>query len=248
MVLVLAGCGGQKKQTPAAEEPAAETPALQQAQGPQHVEYGGLQHTAVGPASLAVVEGRLQVDRTAEGATFGVSVALGSIDSVDFYFEPMTIPSGGTFMARFTGQTPAGPQPVASFRHTGQAQNARLDMIPGAFALTTDSITVSCLRNGQLVRSLRRAIDPQAANALAQYEGPGRSCHWICDCDGGGCSKLIDWDPQMPGQLRFPGDPQTYTCDYLKVEFDLAGGMQCPGAAEFLASGVPAFVETGVQY
>jgi hypothetical protein len=240
-------------------------PGKEKAEEPEAVAFGGLEHTPIGGAKLETDGERLTVIRTRTEGVFGVAINIERLDSIDFFFEPMKLPPEATFTSTFKGGAAremksaalgfgsaaqdAQPQTVASFRHTGGTDATRLEMRLGSVPLVRDSVTVQCIRNGDVVNEFRMPVDPQASTEVAAYNTPGKSCHWVCTCgEGGLCTKMVDWDTEQPGQLRFPGDPQTYTCDYLRIEFDLAGEMLCPGTAEFTASGIPSFVETRVRY
>ncbi|GEM_PF-6856016 len=251
----LVGCGPGKEK---AEQP-------EETKEPEIVTFGGLEHTPIGGAKLETDGDRMTVVRTRTEGIFGVAINIGRLNAVDFFFEPMKLPPEATFSSTFKGGAPremksaglgiigpaqgAQPQTVASFQHIGGTNATRLEMSLGSTPLVRDSVKVQCIRGGNVVNEFRMPVDPQASNAVAEYNTPGKSCHWVCTCgEGGICTKMVDWDPESPGTLRFPGDPQTYTCDFLRIDFDLAGEMLCPGTAEFTASGIPSFIETGVQY
>ncbi len=249
----LMGCGTKEKKQEETEE----------TKEPEIVTFGGLEHTPIGGAKLETDGERLTVIRTRAEGVFGVAINIARLNAVDFFFEPMKLPPKATFTSTFkggprtmksaglgiTGPPQTAPQTVASFSHIGGANATRLEMSLGSVPLVRDSVTVQCIRNGNVVNEFRMPVDPTASTEVAAYNTPGKSCHWVCTCgEGGLCTKMVDWDTEQPGQLRFPGDPQTYTCDYLRIEFDLAGEMLCPGTAEFTASGIPSFIETRVQY
>ncbi len=257
MVLLLGwgllGCGTNEKKQEGSEE----------AKEPEVVTFGGLKHTAIGGAKLETEGDALKVLRTKNEGVFGVAVDLARLNAVDFFFEPMKLPPEATFTSTFkggprtmksaglgiTGPPQTASQTVASFSHTGGTNATRLEMSLGTIPLAEDSVTVQCIRDDEVVNEFRMPVDPTASTELAEYNTPGKSCHWVCTCgEGGICTKMVDWDPEQPGTLRFPRDPQTYTCDFLRIDFDLAGEMLCPGTAEFTASGISSFIETGVSY
>ena len=119
-----------------------------------------------------------------------------------------------------------------------------------SLSIVDDEVVMKCLANGQQQSRTRITLSPTSTK-VAELTAPGRSCHWVCSCETGTCSKMVDWSaPERMTFGRFGANPDTIedSCDHLRMEFQFTQQSACAGSLQFNGQNIPEFVETEINY
>lgn len=114
--------------------------------------FAGLEHTALGDATLDTSTGSLVVSNIDSGGDDGVSVAVGETEGhmVQLPVDPSTIPTGASMVSRFFGSVDGSTgQHLATMHRTRVSEG--FDILPDFSNVGTDTYTLTLYNDGTKV-------------------------------------------------------------------------------------------------